>query len=131
MLGVEPPAVGESLTCSSGIWSAWPAPTFTYRWIRDRGLGGEAVIESATASTYTVEPVDQLHTLACLVTATNSAGSAEAASSNNIAVRGSKPQNSAPPNITGSPAVGATLTCQPGTWTGLPAPTYAYRWLRD
>ncbi|MCU0314458.1 MAG: hypothetical protein MUC84_10420 [Solirubrobacteraceae bacterium] len=39
------------------------------------------------------------------------------------------PQNTSPPSITGTPAAGAALTCDPGTWTGSPALTY--QWLRD
>lgn len=39
------------------------------------------------------------------------------------------PENSAVPTITGTTAVGSTLTCNPGTWSG--SPTYAYAWLRD
>ena len=34
-----------------------------------------------------------------------------------------------PPKSLGSPAVGESLTCSPGTWSGQPPPTYAYQWL--
>ena len=40
------------------------------------------------------------------------------------------PTNTADPAIAGSPAQGQTLTATPGTWTGTPAPTFAYQWLR-
>ena len=39
------------------------------------------------------------------------------------------PENTAPPAITGTPAVGQALTCSPGTWTG-GALEYVYRWSR-
>ena len=39
------------------------------------------------------------------------------------------PDNTSPPQISGDATVGQTLTCDPGTWTGEPAFTYA--WLRD
>ena len=38
------------------------------------------------------------------------------------------PINTAPPAVTGTPQVGQTLGCSPGTWTG--ATSYAYTWLR-
>jgi hypothetical protein len=40
------------------------------------------------------------------------------------------PYNTSPPLISGSPSVGSTLTCTPGTWLGEPAPTYVTQWLR-
>ena len=87
MLGIEPSAVGGTLTCSAGTWSETPAPAFAYRWLRDRGLPGEATIESATSSTYTVGPADELHSLSCEVIATNSAGQrAKRVSSNSVPV---------------------------------------------
>jgi hypothetical protein len=130
-LGAEPLDPGEAVTCRPGEWSETPAPTFSYRWVRDRGLPGEATIEGARSSGYTVEPADELHTLSCKVTATNGAGSTEAASSNVLKVRGTPPQNTAPPTVEGTPIVGETLTCKVGSWTGVPAPTYAFAWVRD
>lgn len=41
---------------------------------------------------------------------------------------GDVPVNSAPPQITGSPVAGQTLSCSLGTWSGTPAP--ARQWLR-
>jgi hypothetical protein len=51
------------------------------------------------------------------------------ATSNSLYVPGNEPTNTASPEVSGNPAVGDTLTCSPGTWTGQPAPTYTYRWL--
>ncbi len=131
VLGTEPSAVGESLSCSPGKWSENPAPTFSYRWVRDRGLPGEAVIEAATGSGYTIQLADQLHSLSCTVAATNSAGSTEAASSNAIKARGSAPQSAVVPSLAGEAVVGKTLTCSTGTWMGTPAPTFTFSWVRD
>ena len=40
------------------------------------------------------------------------------------------PTNTAPPQITGDPAAGHTLSCSSGSWSGLPS-AYAYQWNRD
>ncbi len=40
------------------------------------------------------------------------------------------PANSAVPQITGTAAIGSTLTCSNGVWKGNPT-TYAYAWLHD
>ena len=130
VLGVEPAALGEALTCAPGTWSGKPPPTFSYQWVRDRGLPGEAIVASS-AKTYLVEAGDEGHSLSCNVIATNGLGSAEAISANSIMVAGGKPQNTAPPTVIGTPTVGASLTCEPGTWSGVPAPTYSYLWVRN
>ena len=36
-----------------------------------------------------------------------------------------------PPQVSGIPEPGKTLTCMPGTWTGEGAFTYSYEWLRN
>lgn len=41
------------------------------------------------------------------------------------------PFNTAPPVASGTPVAGQTLSCSTGSWTGSPAPTYTYAWLRD
>jgi hypothetical protein len=126
VLGIEPSAVGESLTCSPGTWSGAPPPTFAYQWLRDG-----TSIASATGKTYTAEPADQLHSLSCAVVASNSAGSIAATSANSIIVRGSAPVNNTSPHVSGTAAVGRLLRCEEGTWSGLPTPTYAFVWVRD
>jgi len=129
VLGIEPSAIGESLTCSPGSWSG--NPTFTFQWVRDSGQPDQTIVEGATGSIYTAEAADQGHSLSCDVTATNSVGNTEAPSANSLRVRGSKPENVAAPEVSGTPAVGETLSCEEGTWTGVPAPAYGYLWVRD
>src|SRR4029077_7720206 len=85
----------------------------------------------AAASIYSVVAADQLHSLSCNVTATNSEGKAQHASTNEREVAGSKPENTLPPTISGPPSVGEELTCDRGGWSGTPAPTFTLRWLRD
>lgn len=45
--------------------------------------------------------------------------------------RFAEPANTAPPVISGTAAVGDTLSCSNGSWTGNPAPMFTYGWLRD
>lgn len=40
------------------------------------------------------------------------------------------PSNLTAPSITGTPAVGSTLGCNPGTWAGSPT-AFSFQWLRD
>ncbi len=131
VLGATEPTVGESLTCSPGKWSETPAPTYAYRWVRDKGLPEEVVIGGATGSSYMVASEDELQTLSCIVIATNGAGSAEASSSNSLKVKGSAPRNTVAPVIGGTPEFGQTLSCSTGTWTGKPAPEYKFLWIRN
>jgi hypothetical protein len=60
------PAVGQTLSCSTGSWTGLPPLTFTYSWLRDGSVFG-----GASGSTYIVQPADQGHDLACRVTAKN------------------------------------------------------------
>ncbi len=42
----------------------------------------------------------------------------------------SKPVNTSPPTLTGTPVVGQTLTCSEGSWENSPT-SYSYAWLRN
>ena len=42
-----------------------------------------------------------------------------------------EPHDSAVPQIGGTAATGQTLSCSPGSWTGVSPLSYAYQWLRD
>ena len=69
------PAVGQTLSCSSGTWTGRPAPKYAYAWLRDG-----VPIAGATASTYTVQDADEGNGLTCRVSATNKSASAVAIS---------------------------------------------------
>lgn len=44
---------------------------------------------------------------------------------------GAAPVNTDPPTISGTPKVGQTLTCNSGSWSGDPTPTFTYQWEKD
>lgn len=68
------PEVGETLSCSRGVWSGSPT-SFSYRWQRDG-----TPISGVTGPTYVVQGADAGHMLSCEVTAANTAGSQYAVS---------------------------------------------------
>jgi hypothetical protein len=69
------PALGQKLTCKSGVGASGSDATLAFAWLRDTHA-----IAGANGSTYTVASADVTHHLQCRVTATNVAGSASASS---------------------------------------------------
>jgi hypothetical protein len=49
----------------------------------------------------------------------------------NAALVRKAPVNAAGPVVSGTPAVGQTLSCANGSWTGEPTPTFTHTWLRN
>jgi hypothetical protein len=97
--------LGQPLSCSTGSWTGYPAPLFTYQWLRDgTGIGG------ATGSSYNVAAADQGHTLTCRVTASNSVGQRTATSAG-VAIRASSAGG-------GSPGGGGINSAGGGSWVG-------------
>lgn len=89
-VSVVPPVIsgntveGSVLTVTSnGVWTGYPPPTYTYQW-QNAGVD----ILGETASTYTTVAGDVGDAIRCVVTATNSQGSASA-NSNEITVTSS------------------------------------------
>jgi hypothetical protein len=92
LLGGEPPVntiapvvsgtgvVGQTLTTTNGTWSGTLPFTYTYQWQRNG-----SPISGATSQTYVLVSADAGTNVRCVVTATNSVGTASA-SSNAIAV---------------------------------------------
>jgi hypothetical protein len=112
-------AVGSTLTCSTGSWSQTPS-SFAYAWLRDSGP-----IAGATSASYTVVAPDATHALSCKVTAT-AGGASTSATSASIAVPAPVLANTAAPRVVGTVKRGASVSCDPGAWTG--SPTFKYTW---
>jgi hypothetical protein len=68
------PSVGQTLTSTTGTWAGTPVPTYVYQWKRDTTNVG------TNASTYTLVTADIGATMTCVVTGSNTAGSASATS---------------------------------------------------
>lgn len=64
--------VGQTLTCSQGLWAGTSPLTYAYQW--EYAKTGEQ-IEGADSNTYTIDQEDLNRTLRCKVTATNLLGS--------------------------------------------------------
>jgi len=122
--------VGQTLSSTTGGWNGYPAPTYAYQWVR-----GVSNIGGATSATYPLVDADYNNTIKVIVTATNSAGSANATSNATATIAGTVP--GAPtigtatagnaqasvaftaPAVTGGPAITSyTATSSPGGITG-------------
>jgi len=114
--------LGSTLTSTTGTWTGIPIPTFTYQWRR-----GASPIGGATSSTYVTVVADSLANITCVVTATNSAGTANS-TSNTLTMGNYTPVNTVAPVVSGTQAVGQTLTTTNGTWTN--SPSFSYQWYR-
>jgi hypothetical protein len=100
--------------------------TYTYTLTDSHGnaaqVAGSALQVGPSASTDV--------TFSITVLATSSAGSAFNFTKTFILVAWSSVANSVVPTISGSAIQGVTLTADPKTWTGYPAPGYTYQWER-
>jgi hypothetical protein len=131
-------SVNGTLSGSKGIWSGYPAPTYTYQWLRCTAAGaasdslpsGCATISGASSTTYKVTSLDYGKYLRLKVVGTNSLGADTKYSAATAKIAGLDPVNTVAPSITGTPKVGTTVTGARGTWTGVPTPTLSYQWYR-
>jgi hypothetical protein len=121
---------GQTLSTSNGGWSGTPT-SYTYAWSRCDANGSSCTtIAGATSASYTAVADDVGHALRVTVTAKDSTGSGTATSAPSAAVSGpAAPTPTTAPSISGTPAVGSTLTASEGTWSGNPT-SVAYAWSR-
>ena len=105
-----------------------------YQWQRCNIQGAACEsIPGATATTYTTQAADKDKRLRVVVSAANWISSYSQAQSavTEVVEPTIAPASTGAPALSGTAAVGQKLTCSQGTWTGSPAPTFAYQWKRD
>ncbi len=128
--------VGSRLTATRGSWTESPT-SYEYQWTRCPSSGGAAdasncaVIGGASTEQYVPGSSDVGKRLRVRVTAANADGAKTVASNATaIVLRAGKPANTASPSISGTAAVGSTLTAIKGEWTGTDPITFGFAWLR-
>jgi hypothetical protein len=130
-----PPVVGATLTAVTGDWLGSNL-VFTYQWQKCDANGTAAScanISGATANTYVPVNEDVGSTVRVLVTATNTLGSATAASQTTAGVASTRPVNTTLPAISATLGLDGTVTsytATTGVWTGAQTITFAYQWRR-
>ena len=119
----EPARVGSTLVASVGSWS--PGTTFTYQWMRNA-----TPIVDATNSTYTTTGADLRRRISVVVTASSTSYVSSTFVSNAVSVATAGSFGAiASPSISGSLAIGETLTADAGTWATTPD-SLTYVWKR-
>lgn len=128
--------LGSELAVEDGQWFEYPEATVTYQWYRCSSPVTAAAtvpahcsesITGATTSTYTLDGADAGKYLTAVVEHTNSLGTTRHIAAQTVATF-LPPSIDAEPTLTGTAALGSTLTLDPGLWTGYPAPTTSSTW---
>ena len=124
--------VGETVTVDNGRWDGTTPITYSYRWQRCTTSGTCTDISRATKSSYVPAGADVGYRLRATVTATNSAGSASAASSptGTVVAAASLPSAYRQPDVHGKAQVGQTVTVDNGRWYGTTPIAFTYQWQR-
>ncbi|HVS84858.1 MAG TPA: glycoside hydrolase family 25 protein [Gaiellaceae bacterium] len=133
---VGSPVAGKILTAVPGVWSGGKPVRFSYQWQRCDAAGQNCVpIVGQVAGKYVPTAADVGSSIEVAVTATNTAGTATAASGPTVAIAkagttpGTRPQSLTPPTVEGTLQAGQELTADVGTWAGSPG-VFSYQWQR-
>ena len=118
-------SVGSTLTANVGTWSPSPS-AFTYQWKRN----GVPIANLATASTYRLNAYDFGCTITVTVTGAKTGYTTTSATSAATAKISLGLLVAPLPTITGTTAVGQTLSVNLGAWNPA-ADSYTYQWKRN
>ncbi len=122
---------GETLSATDGTWTGTDPISYSYQWQRCDSDGSNcADVAGETNATYDLTGDDVGHAIVVVVTATNVAGSASAASDPSAEVAAAPPVNVTVPVVSGTEQDGETLSATDGTWTGTDPISYSYQWQR-
>jgi len=120
------PTIGQTLSTTNGTWQGKATISFAYQWRRDlANIGG------ATSNTYELVDADYQTTIDCVVTATNTFGSAAQDSNDSALIAGITPSISGVPTFSGTESVGQTLTATATSTLGRPIPSRTWKWQRS
>jgi hypothetical protein len=134
---IRPPTItgtardGQLLTASRGGWSSLSKLKFSYLWHRCDAQGAKCqVIDGATHATFYLRPVDVGHTITAVVTATDRAGRTATVTAKPVGpvAKPPAPQNTAAPQVTGTPQDGQQLKATGGKWSSPDKITLGYQW---
>ena len=129
--------VGNVVTANDGVWTALPAPTFTYQWYRcywnqaasATAQNGCTAISGASSKTYLLSIADAGFYISVAVRAQNPYSSSIVYSPSTSDV-GEDISYEDEPKLNDSRSKGQTLTTRQLEIRGTPAPAKTYRWLR-
>ncbi|AXT84015.1 hypothetical protein C6I20_01605 [Aeromicrobium sp. A1-2] len=117
--------VDEPLIARPGTWTPTPS-TYSYQW----SVAGSPV-SGAASPTFTPRPEDNGRAVTVAMTSALAGYRSTAATSPApVTVLPGNVTSTANPTIIGTPAVGATLTARPGSWS-VSSLAYDYQWLVD
>jgi large repetitive protein len=121
---------GSIVWINQGSWSGTSTIAYSYVWQRCDGNGNNCgSVTGPGGPKYTLTRDDVGHRMRGLVTASNSLGSATAATAVSGVVGSSRvPVNTGLPQITGTTSVGQRLTAAVGSWSGAAPLHYFFQW---
>lgn len=120
------PKVGRTLTVTDPAWNTDDVEQ-TYQWLRDG-----APITGASTASHLLAPADLGRSISVAVTGTKEGWTSATVDSNALTTTvGDAIVATLQPRVSGTPALGQTLTATPGTWGTGETPAFGYQWLRD